>query len=29
MGVSVRPTGVGDIESDALVQGIDAPIERT
>jgi peptide/nickel transport system ATP-binding protein len=29
MGVSVRPTGVGDIESDALVQGIDQPIERT
>ncbi len=29
MGVSVRPTGVGDIESDALVQGVDQPIERT
>jgi peptide/nickel transport system ATP-binding protein len=29
MGVSVRPTGVEAIESDALVQGIDAPIERT
>jgi peptide/nickel transport system ATP-binding protein len=29
MGVSVRPTGVADIESDALVQGVDQPIERT
>jgi len=29
MGVSVRPTGVGAIESDALVQGVDQPIERT
>ncbi|MFW3170063.1 ABC transporter ATP-binding protein [Geodermatophilus sp. CPCC 206100] len=28
-GVAVRPSGVGPIESDALVQGIDAPIERT
>ncbi|TFV45725.1 oligopeptide/dipeptide ABC transporter ATP-binding protein [Blastococcus sp. TF02A_35] len=28
-GVSVAPTGVETIESDALVQGIDAPIERT
>jgi peptide/nickel transport system ATP-binding protein len=29
MGVSVRPTGAGAIESDALVQGVDQPIERT
>jgi peptide/nickel transport system ATP-binding protein len=29
MGVSVRATGVGPIETDALVQGVDAPIERT
>jgi hypothetical protein len=28
MGVSVRPTGVGDLETDALVQGVDQPIER-
>jgi peptide/nickel transport system ATP-binding protein len=29
MGVSVRPTGAETIETDALVQGIDQPIERT
>ena len=29
MGVSVRPTGAGPIETDALVQGVDQPIERT
>jgi peptide/nickel transport system ATP-binding protein len=29
MGVDVRGTGAGAIETDALVQGIDAPIERT
>ena len=29
MGVSIRGTGVGAIETDALVQGIDQPIERT
>jgi peptide/nickel transport system ATP-binding protein len=29
MGVSVRPTGAGAVESDALVQGVDQPIERT
>ncbi|MGY1786800.1 ABC transporter ATP-binding protein [Geodermatophilus sp. SYSU D00698] len=28
-GVSVRPTGAESPESDALVQGLDAPIERT
>jgi peptide/nickel transport system ATP-binding protein len=27
-GVEIRATGVGDVESDALVQGLDAPIER-
>jgi peptide/nickel transport system ATP-binding protein len=29
MGVSVRPTGAETIETDALVQGVDQPIERT
>jgi peptide/nickel transport system ATP-binding protein len=29
MGVSVRATGAENPESDALVQGVDAPIERT
>ncbi|MET0765661.1 MAG: oligopeptide/dipeptide ABC transporter ATP-binding protein [Blastococcus sp.] len=29
MGVSVRPSGVEAIETDALVQGVDQPIERT
>ena len=29
MGVSVRPTGAEAIETDALVQGVDQPIERT
>ncbi|RZU34207.1 ABC transporter ATP-binding protein [Blastococcus saxobsidens] len=28
MGVSVRATGAGPIETDALVQGVDEPIER-
>ena len=28
MGVSVRPTGAEAIETDALVQGVDQPIER-
>ena len=28
MGVSVRPTGVANPETDALVQGVDQPIER-
>ena len=27
-GVTVRATGVGAIESDALVQGLDEPVER-
>jgi peptide/nickel transport system ATP-binding protein len=29
MGVDVRPTGAEVLETDALVQGVDAPIERT
>ena len=29
MGVDVRPTGAESLETDALVQGIDQPIERT
>jgi peptide/nickel transport system ATP-binding protein len=29
MGVEVRPTGAEGLETDALVQGVDAPIERT
>jgi peptide/nickel transport system ATP-binding protein len=29
MGVSVRATGAEAIETDALVQGVDQPIERT
>ena len=28
-GVEVRPTGAEGIETDALVQGVDEPIERT
>ncbi len=28
-GVSVRPTGAENPETDALVQGVDQPIERT
>jgi peptide/nickel transport system ATP-binding protein len=29
MGASVRATGVRAVETDALVQGVDQPIERT